>query len=301
MGRIDEALRRSGGELAKQLPAADAQAAFVAPWSTAADAPAPAVDERRLSVANTVPNLEKTLLDSEPTGRHSIAPSWMHKLVIAPSPNAQLVEQFRGLAAALHRARSEAAPGTHLRVVMVTSADASEGKTLTAANLALTLSESYKQRVLWVDADLRRPSLGQLCQIPDTGGLSEGLKATTEQKLRVVSITDTLTVLPAGRPDPDPMSSLTSPRMSRILREAETRFDWVVLDAPPIGPIADAGLLCSMVDAVLLVVRAEQTKCAAVQKAVESIGRDRILGVVLNGADDLEDVGYGDYYSHPRE
>ena len=115
-----------------------------------------------------------------------------------------------------------------------------------------------------------------------------------------MQFTDTLTVLPAGRPDPDPMSSLTSSRMHRILDEAIALFDWVVVDAPPIGPIADAGLLAAMVDAALLVVRADRTKCAAVQKAIDSLGRDRILGVVLNAAVEIEPSGYGTYYGHDQ-
>jgi protein-tyrosine kinase len=168
---------------------------------------------------------------------------------------------------------------------MVTSAEPGDGKTLVAVNLALVLSESYRRRVLLVDADLRRPSIREISQVSDLPGLSEVLKARADQKLSVLRITETLTLLPAGRPDPDPMSGLTSPRMQRIVREAAARFDWVILDAPPMGPVPDASLLAGMADGTLLVVRAGRTPCAAVQKAIEGLGRDRILGVVLNGVD----------------
>lgn len=305
MGRMDEALRRVGADLGKPLSAASAQAAFVAPWPVAADeadvAPPPVpptAPARPVAVPRVAPT-ESLLADPEITLRRAFNPEWLHRLVIAPGPNVALVEQFRGLAATLHRARAGLDPGAALKVIMLTSADPNEGKTLTALNLALTLSESYRQRVLLIDADLRRPSLRTVCQFSDGAGLSEGLKASAAQKLRTLQLTELLTVLPAGRPDPDPMSSLTSDRMRRILDDAAQQFEWVVVDAPPVGPIADAGLLAAMVDAVLLVVRAERTKCASVQSAIDAIGRERILGVVLNATSSVDSEGYGGGY-HDR-
>jgi capsular exopolysaccharide synthesis family protein len=155
-----------------------------------------------------------------------------------------LAERFRRLAASLHHAQLV----DGLRTVMVTSADPGDGKTLTSANLALTLSESYRRQVLLVDADLRRPSLHDVFRVPNVVGLNEGLKASQDMKLQVLRITDTLTLLPAGRPDPDPMSSLTSTRMGEILKEGAARFDWVIVDTAPVGLLADANLLSTMVE-----------------------------------------------------
>jgi capsular exopolysaccharide synthesis family protein len=229
------------------------------------------------------------LSDAAAPATRAFNPEWLARLVVAPQPNPTVVEQFRGLAASLHRAQGAGS----LKTVLVTSSAPSEGKTLTSLNLALTLSESYRRRVLLIDADLRRPSLRSIAQLPDGPGLSEGLKAPTAQKLSVVQLTRSLTLLPAGRPDPDPMSSLTSSRMHRVLEEAVAGFDWVVIDAPPIGPIADAGLLAAMVDAVLLVIRAGETSCGLVQNAIDMIGRDRIFGVVLNS---VEEIAHNAYY-----
>ena len=92
------------------------------------------------------------------------------------------------------------------------------------------------------------------------------------------------------------MSGLTSSRMRHILSEAVTRFDWVIVDAPPLGPVADANLLAEMVDTSLLVVRAAKTPFALVQRAIEILGRERLLGVVLNGVDAADAEGYGGYY-----
>ena len=165
---------------------------------------------------------------------------------------------------------------------MICSALGGEGKSLTATNLALTLSESYRRRVLLVDADLRRPSLSQVFELPETAGLSDGLLAGDDRRLPVVQLSSYLTLLPAGRPMPDPMASLSSNRMRHIVGEARDSFDWVIIDTPPIAVLTDASLLGAMVDAAILVVRAGQTPLAAVKKALQTVGRGRVMGVVLN-------------------
>jgi capsular exopolysaccharide synthesis family protein len=208
------------------------------------------------------------------------------------------VEQYRRLAARLYLAQAD----SRLKVVMVTSALPGEGKTLTAANLALTLSESYRRQVLLVDADLRRPCLHELFHVPNVTGLNEGLRAGADRKVPVIRVTDHLTILTAGRPEPDPMSVLASDRMRRVLEEAGSAFEWVIVDTPPIGLLSDARLLSSLVDTVLLVVRAGSTPTSAIGSAIEAIGRERILGVVLNRADDaLPHAEYANqYYASPR-
>jgi capsular exopolysaccharide synthesis family protein len=168
---------------------------------------------------------------------------------------------------------------------MVTSAAQGDGKTLTALNLALVLSESYRYRVLLIDADLRRPSIPCVVDLGEGTGLSEALRAVTEQKLALAPATSMLTLLPAGQPIANSIEALTSPRMRQILDEASARFDWVILDAPPVGPTADARLLTEMVDGTLFVVHAQRTQYPDVKKAIDSLGREQILGIVLNGVE----------------
>jgi capsular exopolysaccharide synthesis family protein len=218
------------------------------------------------------------------------APSVDDKLVTHTLEHAP-IEQYRRLAARLHLAQAEA--GT--RVVMVTSAVASEGKTLTATNLALTLSESYKRRVLLIDADLRRPWVHELFRLPNLTGLNDGVRADVDRKVPLIRVTDYLSVLTAGRPDPDPMSVLTSDRMRRILKDAAAAFDWVIVDTPPVAVLSDAHLLARLVDTVVMVVKAGSTQHADMTRAIEAVGRDRILGVVLNCADDGRRMAYNSY------
>ena len=149
--------------------------------------------------------------------------------------------------------------------------------------------------MLLVDADLRRPSIPSVADLGDGSGLSEALRATTEQKLALVPITPRLTLLPAGQPIANSIEALTSPRMKQILDEASTRFDWVILDAPPVGPTADTRLLTQMVGGTLFVVHADRTQCGDVQKAIDALGREQILGVVLNGVAERPLDHYGVY------
>jgi len=198
-------------------------------------------------------------------------------------------EQYRKLAGALHHAQG----ANGLSVVMIASAVAGEGKTLTACNLALTLSESYHKSVLLIDADLRKPMLHQLFRIDVTGGLAEGLTSTEERRLQLHDVSPRLTILPAGRSRTDPMAALASNRMRRVLDEARHAFDWVIIDTPPVGLMTDASLLASMVDGALIVIKAESTSYDLVQRAAESIGEDRVLGVVLNRSMVLSQSHYG--------
>jgi capsular exopolysaccharide synthesis family protein len=200
-------------------------------------------------------------------------------------------EQYRRLGATLHHVQAERG----LKAILVASALAEEGKTLTAVNLALTLSESYRRRVLLIDADLRRPSIHEIFGFENIVGLADALAAKEERRLPVVAISARLSVLPAGRPSADPMEALTSSRMLKILDEAATVFDWIIIDTPPIGLLTDANLLAAMVDGAVFVVAAGRTPCAVVQKAVEALGRDRILGVILNRVDEASAMP-GDYY-----
>jgi protein-tyrosine kinase len=313
MGRIDEALRRAAGtpgdDTAPPAPTTNNRAveAFTSPWDFA-EGPTQA----RSGDASADPGPGGPPADA---GAHleALAPTAVlrgdatdlavfkgfnenaiGRIVAAPGAPALLSEQFRRLAGMLHHA--QLVQGT--RTVLITSASPGDGKTLTATNLALTLSESYRRKVLLIDADLRRPSLHEVFNVPNVGGLNDGLKATREGKLAVLQITDTLTLLPAGRPDPDPMSSLTSARMREIIEESAACFEWVIVDTPPLGLLTDASLLSTMVDGVLMVVRANHTPHAAVTKTIESIGRDRLLGVVLNAVNVATgpDKGYDRYY-----
>jgi capsular exopolysaccharide synthesis family protein len=220
------------------------------------------------------------------------------KIVIDRNIKPTSREQYRRLAAVLHDA--QAASG--VRVVMIASAAVGEGKTLTASNLSLTFSESYRKRVLLIDADLRKPALHNVFRIDTSSGLSDGLTSPAVSKLTVRQVSERLAVLPAGRPSTDPMEGLISDRMRRLIDEAKETFDWVIIDTPPLELLPDTHLLASMVDGVVMVIRADSTAHNLVKRAVDAIGRARILGVVLNHAQTISvSDRYHDYYYDGQE
>jgi protein-tyrosine kinase len=292
MGRIDEAFRRAGGiRHDQELPRAGG-GPFVSPWSAAegefkAERPStPTVlDPPPLRVAT--PHLPKASAAVE-----RFAAGWQGRLAIGAQSNPALADQFRRLAGTLLQLQRI----ENLRTLMVTSALAADGKTITAVNLSLVLSEAYRRRVLLVEGDLRRPAISRVAGIPPGPGLSEALKAHDERRPSLVPLTDTLTLLPAGLPDSDPLSGLTSVRLQALIQEAAEKFDWVIVDTPPLAATTDAALLCPLVGAVLLVVRAGCTPLEDVKQAVDALGRERILGIVLNASDQAEASTY-EYYS----
>ena len=223
------------------------------------------------------------------------------KVVIGGKRNAVALEQYRRLAATLHDAQVEKG----LKAIVVTSSIPREGKTLTAVNLALTLTESYGRRVLLIDADLRVPRLHEMFGIPNNIGLTDVLRVERLGRA-AVSVTDAskslsplLTLLPSGKPDPNPQAGLSSDRMRKLVDDCAQRFDWVILDTPPLALQSDAQLLARLTQAVVFVIRARSTPFPVVDRAISELGRDCIIGTVLNGVDEsaLPDIAhYGDYY-----
>jgi protein-tyrosine kinase len=200
------------------------------------------------------------------------------------------LEQYRRLAAVLHDAQAESG----LTTVMLTSAVPREGKTLTSVNLALTLSASYARRVLLIDADLRWPSVHTLLGIANAHGLTEVLD-DDRRDLPLLNVSERLAVLTAGCPGPTPLAALSSQRMGTLLEECSRRYDWVLLDTPPVGLLPDAHVLARLAGAVILVIGAGSTPAATVERAVAEIGQDRIIGTVMNRVEGHR-ISEADYY-----
>ncbi len=285
MGRVEEAMRRASVAPLEEVVGAEE----TAPPASVERFPGEALKEmerRPLVAAESAPPVVSLL--------ETIAPGLAEKVVIDPGIDAAAREQYRRLATSLHAAQAT----NGLKLVMVSSAVAEEGKSLTAANLAMTLSESYQRRVLLIDADLRLPSLHRIFGMDEGAGLTEALLAAEEDSLPLRRLSANLTLLPAGRPTAEPMQVLASERMHRLLTDARDAFDWVVIDTPPVGLLSDARMLSEAVDGVLLLVRAEATPYDIVQRAVAAVGPDRVLGLVLNRAEVPEgpDYRYNRYY-----
>jgi protein-tyrosine kinase len=208
-----------------------------------------------------------------------------------------MTEEYRRIAAVLHHA--QISNGT--KVLMVTSACPSEGKTLTACNLALTLSQSYERRVLLIDMDLRKPAVHDLFDLKNTAGLLDVLrndKKGQDRTVPVVQVSPRLQLLLTGGVPPDPVSLLTSDALRSLVKESSEAFDWVIIDTPPAAFLPDCKLLSTLVDAAMLVVRAFVTPYPLVQQVVDAVGHDKIVGVVLNHAEHVQGGGGYYYYNY---
>jgi protein-tyrosine kinase len=294
MSRIDEALRRVSGE-----PLVVPQADFERSKGRTAEEileryPVEAPTARRAGSGHDLAS--GVLIAPGPGNRRQFGPldPEIDGRIVTGHPTAVVIEQYRRLAATLHQAQTERG----VKTLMITSAVPHEGKTLTATNLALTLSESYGLHVLLIDADLRRPSVHQIFRLPNAAGLSDGLRVE-KGPLPLIEVSPGLTVLTGGRPDADPMAGLTSERMKAVIVEAASRFDWVIIDTPPVGLMPDGQLLAQLADAVLLVIGAGSTPYKLVQQVISDLGPDRIIGTVLNRVEEglISATGYyKDYY-----
>ena len=210
-------------------------------------------------------------------------------LVAALAPKSLAAEQYRSLRTRL--AQMEGAGG--LRTVLITSPQKGEGKSVTAANLALTMAQELQRRVVLVEADLRKPSLQHLFGLPPGPGLAEYLTGAVDLKDALQFVPEhNLTLLPAGTAPLNPAELLGSTAMRRLLDHLRTRFDRVILDTPPVLPLADVAILAPIVDGSLLVVRAGVTPKPAIENALRAFDASRLLGVVLNESGLEQDYRY---------
>jgi Mrp family chromosome partitioning ATPase len=155
-----------------------------------------------------------------------------------------------------------------------------------------------------LDADLHRPSISARLGVPQWAGLAECLADHTISPLSAIRRIEPLGwyLLPAGEPRKSPAELLQSPAFSQIMAEVAGRFDWVLLDSPPVIALTDAISLQQHVDGTLLVARAGQTPREALEQSVALLGGKNIVGVVLNGADAHDHLGYGKaYYYRPTK
>ncbi len=174
-----------------------------------------------------------------------------------------------------------------LNTLLITSTASEEGKSLTALNLAISMAKEQDHTVLLVDADLRRPSIHRYLGVDPEFGLIDCLRDNYPiEKVLIKTGIGKLVVLPAGKPSRDPVDLLSSNRMKKIVNELKERYPerYVIFDTPPAHPFADAGILASIVDSVLFVVREGKANKADLIKTLEDMRANNLLGVVYNDA-----------------
>ncbi len=207
-------------------------------------------------------------------------------LVAVTQPRSAVCEQYRSLRTRILQAGER----QKMCAFVVTSAGVGEGKTLTALNLSWLLAQTDGAKTLVIDADLRQPCATDYLGIEAPYGLSEVLAGTATLQESIVKLKPSgLHLLPGGEARDDVAELLSGPKFARVLADARQMFDYIIIDAPPLGIFTDANLLINRADGALLVVRAGKTRYGSVDRLLEQLPRERILGVVLNRSEDQPD------------
>lgn len=205
------------------------------------------------------------------------------------------IEQFRVLRAKL----DYKVDMLKYRVMAITSAIAGEGKTLTSANLAVQLASAGRKRVVLIDLDLRKSDLAAVFGVPPVPGLTEYLSGSLKLSDIVRgTATHGFFLITAGTKISSPMDQIGSDKFKAFIRDIRERYDIVLMDTPPILPVADTLALKDLVDGFLFIFRVGFTPHPMFRQAVEEIGEKNIIGVVLNGVEQKKQKYYQRYYGN---
>jgi capsular exopolysaccharide synthesis family protein len=218
-----------------------------------------------------------------------------NQLVCFTDSECLAAEKFRFLGVRLRHLRRE----RPLHKVLITSTIPHEGKSMVAANLACTLARRMQQRTLLLEGDVRRPSLSQTFGLTQMPGICEWLQGDQSEATNIYHLEGPgLWILPAGKALNNPSELLQSRRLSALMDQLTTLFDWIIIDAPPVLPLADTSVWSRLVDGILLVARQGTTKKRALQRGLEALDHQKLIGTLLNCA---ESAAHKDnyYYSQP--
>ena len=213
-------------------------------------------------------------------------------LIAVTQPRSAYCEQFRSLRTRVLQAGER----KKMQAFVVTSAGVAEGKTLTALNLSWLLAQTDGVNALVIDSDLRQPCAAEYLGVDAPVGLSEVLSGEATLEEAIIKLEPAgLHILPGGAARDDVAELLSGPRFGQILARLRRMFDYIIIDAPPLGIFTDATVLINRADGALLVVRSGKTRYAALDRIIEQLPRERLLGVVLNRTDEqLDETSY--YY-----
>ena len=221
------------------------------------------------------------------------------RLVALSEPRSLGAEKFRALATRLENLRQK----KEMKSLQITSGVINEGKTLVAANLAVTFARHSHSKVLLLEGDLHRPSLTGLLGLSDLRGLSHWW---SEEATDIAHFLTPLNDIPlwfmsAGAVHEQPSHILQSTRFAEAFNQLAGWFDWIVVDSTPMLPAADVNLWSRLVEGTLLVVRERVASVRALQKGLESLDNLKLIGTVLNEASEPERTGYAaQYYAASR-
>jgi protein-tyrosine kinase len=198
-------------------------------------------------------------------------------------------EKFRFLAVRLRQLRHSRA----LKKILITSSIPQEGKSTVSANLACTLARRKPQKTLLLEGDLRRPNIISQFGLGKLPGLCEWLSGES-QSINIYRLESLgVWILPAGSTPQNPLELMQSGKLSPLMEQLEAWFDWIVIDSPPVLPLADTSLWSRLADGILLVTRRGTTEKQQLQRGLEAIDKSKLLGALVNSS---ANAAHSDYY-----
>jgi capsular exopolysaccharide synthesis family protein len=223
------------------------------------------------------------------------------RIVAITQPNSAYCEEYRSLRTQiLHKSQKQ-----KLQSIVVASVGPSEGKSVTALNLSWLLAQTDGISALIIDSDLRKPSLTDYLGIETKIGLSQVLEGNCSIRDAIIRLEPAgLHLLPGGESRYDVAELLSGQKFKEILDQIREMFDYVIIDAPPLGIFTDAAVLINHADGALLVVRANQTAFKGLERVLEMLPRDRMIGAVLNQSEDTlisDSYYYNNYYKQENQ
>ena len=215
------------------------------------------------------------------------------RLVTVLDPNSSAAEAYRTLRTNLLHSFVDGPP----KVIVITSSGPGEGKSITCANLAVTLAQAHKN-VLVLDCDFRKPKLHRYFGLRNVWGVTDVVVGGYSLQDVGEEPAEKLKVVPVGSIPPNPAELLDSWRFREFLAGVRGEFDHVLLDSPPVGKVSDPGILTTQCDGVLFVLDAQKTRKVSVRQSVrslEAIGAN-VIGTVVNNVKGVKDDPYYNYY-----
>lgn len=214
------------------------------------------------------------------------------KLATVTAKQSLAAEKFRLLAVRLRHLQQNRA----LKQILLTSAMPEEGKSTVAANLACALASRRQKKTLLLEADLRRPSVQRQFGLGKVSGLGAYLQGTIDGTPPIYRLDSLgIWVLPAGEAPENPLELLQSTRLAPLMSKLSNWFDWIVIDSPPILPLADTSVWTRLADGILFVTRQGKTDREQLKRGLQALESAKLIGAVLNSA---ANTGGGGYYYH---
>lgn len=216
------------------------------------------------------------------------------KLVSVTEKDGLAAEKFRFIAVKLRQLQQQS---RLLKKLLITSTIPEEGKTMVSANLACTLARRKQQKTLLLEGDLRRPNLARQLGMGRVHGLSEYLQGESDVTKSIYRLDALgLWILPAGRAPQNPLELMQAGKLSPLMDQLTTWFDWIVIDSPPVLPLADTSIWAKVADGILLVARPGKTEKHHLQRGVEALDHSKLLGALINSSANVARSNY--YYRY---